>query len=178
MTGLNVNWEQIGEILVLLFVISVVFETALTPIFNWRVFARFCEGKGVKTPITVLAAVGLLWNYDIDIFKHVIDAFTTAEGTADNAQRAAVASREAAVTQGAAGSTSTFLGRIMTGLLVAGGSGAVFNIFAKLGLRNPAQLANKAKKAREEAKQQQAQAAEAPVRSSAGTSAPQSPSNG
>ena len=49
MTGLNVNWEQIGEILVLLFVISVVFETALTPIFNWRVFARFCEGKGVKT---------------------------------------------------------------------------------------------------------------------------------
>ena len=36
MTGLDVNWEAIGEILVLLFVISVVFETALTPIFNWR----------------------------------------------------------------------------------------------------------------------------------------------
>ena len=46
MTGLNANWEQIGEILVLLFVISIVFETALTPIFNWRVFAKHCEGKG------------------------------------------------------------------------------------------------------------------------------------
>ena len=32
MAGLNVNWEQIGNILVLLFVISIVFETALTPI--------------------------------------------------------------------------------------------------------------------------------------------------
>ena len=50
MTGLNVNWEAIGEILVLLFVISLVFETALTPIFNWRVFARFCEGQGVEDP--------------------------------------------------------------------------------------------------------------------------------
>ena len=46
MTGLNVNWEQIGSILVLLFVISLVFETALTPIFNWRFFAKYCEGKG------------------------------------------------------------------------------------------------------------------------------------
>ena len=167
MTGLNVNWEQIGEILVLLFVISVVFETALTPIFNWRVFAKFCEGKGVKTPITVLAAVGLLWNYDIDIFKHVIDAFTTAEGTAGNAQGATAATQEAA------GSTSTFLGRVMTGLLVAGGSGAVFNIFAKLGLRNPTQLADKAKKAREEAKEAKEQQAPA----AAGTPSTQPPSN-
>ena len=39
----------------------------------------------------------------------------------------------------------------MTGLLVAGGSGAIFNIFAKMGLRNPKELAKKAEKAREEA---------------------------
>lgn len=130
MTGLNVNWEQIGEVLVLLFVISVVFETALTPIFNWRVFARFCEGKGWKTPITVIAAVALLWNYDIDIFKHVIDAFAQ---------------------EGDVAAPSTFLGRVITGLLVAGGSGAVFNIFTKLNLRDPKKLEEKAKKAREEA---------------------------
>ena len=75
MTGLTVHWEQIGEILVLLFVISLVFETALTPIFNWRFFAKHFEGKGIKTPITIAAAVALLWSYDIDIFKHIIDAF-------------------------------------------------------------------------------------------------------
>ena len=105
MTGLNVNWEAIGEILALLFVISIVFETALTPIFNWRLFAKYFEGKGVKTPVTIAAAVALLWGYDIDIFKHNIDAFAA---------------------EGAAPSTSTFPGRIMTGLLVAGGSGAIF----------------------------------------------------
>ena len=137
MSGLYVNWELIGNVLALLFVISVVFETALTPIFNWRVFAQYCEGKGVKTPITVLAAVVLLWSYDIDIFKHIIDAFSS---TAPNVQ---------------ADSSSNFMGRIMTGFLVAGGSGAIFNIFAKLGLRNPGQLAAKAAKTREQAKQAQ-----------------------
>ena len=130
MTGLDVNWEAIGEILVLLFVISVVFETALTPIFNWRVFARHFEGKGVKTPITVLLALALLWGYDIDIFKHVIDAFAE---------------------KGASPSSSTVVGRVITALLVAGGSGAIFNIFAKIGLRNPTQLAEKAQKERERA---------------------------
>ena len=139
MTGLNVNWEQIGEILVLLFVISVVFETALTPIFNWRVFARFCEGKGFKTPLTVIAAVALLWNYDIDIFRHIIDAFADAGGG-----------------EGTAESKSTFLGRIITGLLVAGGSGAVFNIFTKLKLRDPGKLAEKAQTARKEAEAKKA----------------------
>ena len=127
MSGLNVNWEQIGSILALLLVISIVFETALTPIFNWRFFAKHCEGKGIKTPITIAAAVTLLWGYDIDIFKHVIDAFA---GT------------------GAPDSSSNFMGRIMTGLLVAGGSGAIFNIFTKLGLRSPDKLAAKAAEAR------------------------------
>ena len=130
MSSLNVNWEEIGNILTLLFVISIVFETALTPIFNWRFFAKHCEGKGVKTPITIVAAVALLWSYDIDIFKHVIDAFAGADGSTE--------------------SSSNFIGRIMTGFLVAGGSGAIFNIFTKLGLRSPEKLAKKAEDARAE----------------------------
>ena len=139
MPGLTVNWEQIGEILVLLFIISLVFETALTPIFNWRLFAKYFEGKGVKTPITIVAAVALLWNYDIDIFKHIIDAFAGKD----------------------AKTTSTFLGRAMTGLLVAGGSGAIFNLFAKMGLRNPTQLAEKAAAERERAEKARAAKAQA-----------------
>ena len=83
--------------------------------------------------------MALLWGYDIDIFKHVIDAFT---GT------------------GAAESSSNFTGRVMTGLLVAGGSGAIFNIFTKLGLRSPDKLAAKAAQARG----QVAPAAQAPAR--------------
>ena len=126
MNELSVNGEHIGNILVLLFVISVVFETALTPIFNWRFFAKHCEGKGVKTPVTIIAAVALLWNYDIDIFKHIVDAFA-----GENSDK----------------SSSSFIGRIMTGLIVAGGSGAVFTIFTNLGLRDPKKLAEKAAKA-------------------------------
>ena len=130
MSSLNVNWEHIGNILALLFVISIVFETALTPIFNWRFFAKHCEGKGVKTPITVVAAVALLWSYDIDIFKHVIDAFADGDGGTE--------------------SSSNFIGRIMTGFLVAGGSGAIFNIFTKIGLRSPDKLAKKAQDAQKQ----------------------------
>ena len=150
MPGLTVNWEQIGEILVLLFVISLVFETALTPIFNWRLFARFCEGKGVKTPFTIVAAVALLWNYDIDIFKHIIDAFTGAD----------------------AKTSSTYLGRAMTGLLVAGGSGAIFNLFAKMGLRNPKQLAEKAAATRAEAEKARAAKEQAAAAARAAQPAP------
>lgn len=137
MSGLQINWEHIGNILAVLFVISVVFETALSPLFNWRVFARHCEGKGVKTPITIVAAVALLWSYDIDIFKHIIDSFsnvTTQAGAENGAE-----------------TSSSFLGRIMTGFLVAGGSGAIFNIFTKLGLRDPKELKRKSIEAREEA---------------------------
>ena len=89
---------------------------------------QILRGKGSQNPVTVLAAIALLWNYDIDIFKHIIDAFAE---------------------QGAGETSSTFLGRAMTGLLVAGGSGAIFNLFAKMGLRNPTQLAAKAEAERE-----------------------------
>ena len=73
----------------------------------------------------------MLWSYDIDIFKHVIDAFAGTDAGTE--------------------SSSNIIGRIMTGFLVAGGSGAIFNIFTKLGLRSPGKLAQKAQGARVEA---------------------------
>lgn len=137
MSELQVNWDQIVNILMVLLVISVVFETALTPLFNWRIFARHCEGKGVKTPITILAAIALLWSYDIDIFRNIIDAFNNIS--------------EKSGAPNSTESSSSLFGRIMTGFLVAGGSGAIFNIFRKLGLRDPKQIQQKAKEAREKA---------------------------
>ena len=126
MNPLQLDWTQIGNVLGLLLVISVVFETALAALFNWRIFAQYCEGRGVKTPVTVVAAVTLLWSYDIDIFQQLIASFQSS-------------------------AQSSFFGRIMTGLLVAGGSGAIFSAFTKLGLRNPKQLQEKAKETRAEA---------------------------
>ena len=46
MTALQVNWEHVGSVLVVFLVISVVFETALTPFFNWCLFALHFEGSG------------------------------------------------------------------------------------------------------------------------------------
>lgn len=135
MPDIQADWDTIWSILTLIFIFSVVFETALTPIFNWRIFAKYCEGKGVKTPITIFAAVTLLWNYDVDIFKQIVGAFDT---TNENNQNE---------------SSSSVVGRVMTGLIIAGGSGAVFNIFTKFGFRNPEKLLEKARQAREQAEE-------------------------
>ena len=53
--------EKLIQVLFMFLVLSVVFETALTPIFNWRVFCARFDGKGVKTPLTVIAAVVVFW---------------------------------------------------------------------------------------------------------------------
>lgn len=136
MTALQVNWEHIGSVLGVFLVISVVFETALTPLFNWRFFARHFEGKGVKTPLMIVIATALLWSYDIDIFQQLVVAFRSGGAEATSTVE------------------SSFFGRILTGFLVAGGSGATFSIFTKLGLRDPKQLQEKAKAARVELQQE------------------------
>ena len=131
MEALQVDMQRIGQVLLMLAVLAVAFETALTPIFNWRIFARHCEGKGIKTPITVFLAIVLLWAYDIDIFKEIV----------------------VSVDKGSTAETS-LMGRVLTGLLVAGGSDAVFRIFARLGMRDP--TGQKAKAKEEQEKKQQA----------------------
>ncbi len=120
--------EKSGPILVKFLVLAVVFEVALTPIFNWRLFLKHCEGKGFKTPITV----GLAWlvfaTAGLDIFQDLMKAF------------------EADFPQAGFGKlASTFV----TALLIAGGSDGIFRIFARLGIRNPTERSEKAKAERE-----------------------------
>ena len=131
MESLQVDMQRIGQVLLMLAVLAVAFETALTPIFNWRIFARHFEGKGVKTPLTVFVAIVLLWAYDIDIFKEIV----------------------VSIDKGSTAQTS-LMGRVLTGLLVAGGSDAVFRIFTRLGMRDPRSQKVKAKE--EQEKKQQA----------------------
>ncbi len=128
MGGLQVNFQHVADVVMVLAVIAVAFEVALTPIFQWRIFARYCEGKGVKTPITVILAIFLLYHYDIDLFQEIIASLGKE-------------------------TQSTFLGRVITGLLVAGGSDAVFSLFTKMGIRRPDLLK---KKADDEQKKRQA----------------------
>jgi len=135
-TGIQgVNWNEVIHILGVFLVLSVVFETALTPVFNWRIFLVYFEGKGVKTPITVVSAFIVFWAHDLDIVKELLKAL--GYGIHD----------------------ANLGGRILTAFLIAGGSDGIFHIFTKLGIRNPEERKQKATEAREEC-QRKAQGAE------------------
>ena len=109
------NIDEIVRVLVIFVVLSVVFEVALTPIFNWRIFLARFESRGFKTPITVILAFLVFWRYDLDIITDLLIVLRHLEP----------------------GTGSTLGGQALTALLIAGGSDGVFRIFAKLGIRNP-----------------------------------------
>ncbi len=89
------------------------FEAALTPLFNWRVFLARFEGRGFKTPITVLLAFIVFWSYDLDVVSSLLQALGYPQAT------------------------PSLGGRILSALLIAGGSDGIVNIYTKLGIRNP-----------------------------------------
>jgi len=102
--------EDVGRVLIVFLVLSVVFEVALTPLFNWRVFMARFENRGVKTPITVILAFIVFWGYGLDIIRDLLVAL----------------GKTAEVSVG---------GQVLTALLIAGGSSGVFQIFTKLQIR-------------------------------------------
>ena len=104
--------ERVAPVLFVLLVLSVVFEVALTPIFKWRVFLTHFEGKGVKTPVTVLLALLVFWAYDLDVIRDLLVALGYA-------------------------AKKTFGGQLLTALVIAGGSDGVLRIFTRLKIRDP-----------------------------------------
>ncbi|MDU9050628.1 MAG: hypothetical protein Q3M30_17410 [Candidatus Electrothrix sp. Rat3] len=124
--GLN----NVGEVLITILVLSIVFEVALTPIFNWRLFLQHAEGKGWKTPIIIGVALIVFWSYDLDIIRNLLVAL---------GQKAEL----------------SFGGQVLTALLIAGGSDGVFRIFTKLNIRNPTERKEKAEQARAEARKKE-----------------------
>ena len=118
--------DALGEVLVAFLVLSLIFESALTPIFNWRVFAARFEGQGVKTPLTVILALLVFWGYKLDILRDVLVALRRPPEPPE----------------------ITFWGQVITAFLIAGGSDGVFRIFTKLKIRDPAARKAKAEQAR------------------------------
>ncbi len=104
--------DRVAGVLVVFFVLSVVFEVATSAIFNWRLFIIYLDGKGWKTPVTILLALAVFKSYDLDIVRDLLVAL---------------------------GYNAPFSlgGQLLTSLLIAGGSDGVFRIFTKLGIRNP-----------------------------------------
>lgn len=118
--------ENVGRVLFVFLVLSVVFEVALTPIFNWRIFMAYFDEKGLKTPIIVALAFVVFWGYDLDIISDLLTSLGKPTGI-------------------------SLGGQILTALLIAGGSSGVFQIFTKIGIRmDPEDRKKKAEEAREE----------------------------
>lgn len=119
----DVSLDLVGDALLAFLVLSIVFEVALTPIFNWRIFLKHFESKGWKTPITVGLAFIVFWSYELDVVRDLLVALGYS-------------------------ATKTVGGQILTALLIAGGSDGVFRIFAKLNIRDPADRARRTAEAR------------------------------
>jgi hypothetical protein len=99
--------------LVGLFVVATLLESALATLFNWRVYREFFNGRAVKTLVMVAVGYAVVSLFDYDVVADIINA---AGGNA---------------------ALSPALSQLLSALVLAGGSSAVYQLFTALGLRPP-----------------------------------------
>ncbi|NIO82344.1 MAG: hypothetical protein GTN68_17500, partial [Candidatus Aminicenantes bacterium] len=73
-TTIDPDLNKVIKVIFVFLVLSIVFESALTPIFNWRFFLAHFDGKGIKTFVTLVTAFLVFKSYNLDIFKDVLVA--------------------------------------------------------------------------------------------------------
>lgn len=95
-----------------LLAVATVMETALTTLFNWRLYREFFNGRAVKTVVMVLFGGIIVSVFGYDVMARII------------------------VFSGGKEAVSPVSG-ILSALVLAGGSAAVFELFTRLGLRSP-----------------------------------------
>lgn len=114
-TGL---YSEAFKALFLLFVLAVLMESALSIIFNWRPFLDSFDSRGVKTLVAVGAAYGLVALFDLDIVSRLVKVYGAGldgMGRIDG---------------------NSLPGRVLTALILAGGSSGVNNLLVALGFRS------------------------------------------
>ena len=121
---------EVGEILLSFLVIALIFEVALTPIFNWRWFIVKMDGKGIKTPLTLALAAIVIFKFELDILNDLLIAMDQIEDDHE----------------------SLWTGKFITALLIAGGSDGFFRIFKRLGIQTPEERKNEVLSDKEGAK--------------------------
>jgi hypothetical protein len=95
-----------------LFVVATVMESALTTLFNWRLYREFFNGRAVKTLVMIGVGYSIVNAFQYDVVARIIGF---AGGKAE----------------------PTISSGILSALVLAGGSAAVFELFKRLGLRPP-----------------------------------------
>ena len=125
LTRLGVTNQTI-QVLGVFLVLSLVFEVALAPIFNSKWYMARWEDKGYKTPITIILAFLVFWGYELDIVAQILESMGDKQ-------------------------VERWWGKVLTALLIAGGSSGVNTILARLGVRmNPQERTVRAQAAQQQ----------------------------
>jgi hypothetical protein len=112
--GNNEIFQKSLAALTMLFVLAVLLENAFALLFNWRVFQAYFSARGVRTIIMVAVSLLLVFQLPIDIVAGLIAAYTTNDGVPDSGP----------------------LTKVVTALILAGGSSGVHNLMYALGYRS------------------------------------------
>ncbi|MEM6484315.1 MAG: hypothetical protein AAF662_04945 [Pseudomonadota bacterium] len=126
-------WSSLADVLTPFLVLAILLEVALTPLFNWRLFAERFEGRGIKTPVAFGVAFCLTIALGIDIVADIMTALYSRSDATGPAF------------------TGNIVSKVVTAFVIAGGSDGVFRIFSRLGIRSPAERQLKADERRHEA---------------------------
>ena len=132
--------------LTMLFVTAVVLESAFAVIFNWRVFLAYFDTKGVKTIVMIVISAIVVFYFKLDIFASLLAAFSVADpGTGATAATVTTSLQEIVK------ATSDPVSKLITALVLAGGSSGVHNMMYALGFRSSRDTEETAKPASNEA---------------------------
>jgi len=108
--GDNAIYSNSLRALVILLVLAVLIESALAVIFNWRLYLALFYSRGVKTLVMIAVSALVVWSFDLDIVHTLLGVygFPSESGT---------------------------LSRLLTALILAGGSSGVYRVLVALGYR-------------------------------------------
>lgn len=114
----------IGKTIRLLFamlIIAVILESAFAVLFNWRVFLEFFDGRGIRTLVMFLAAYLVVVRFDMDFVADLLKIYLLPV-------------------------TSSIETRLLTALVLAGGSASVNALMVALNLRENRKVEDLAQK--------------------------------
>ena len=104
-------YQDIFQAIFLLFMLAVVLESALAVLFNWRPFVETFNARAVRPLVAFVVAYSFVTSFQLDLMTSIVNSatsFTYPPGLA---------------------------GKVLTALVLAGGSDGVNNILVALGYR-------------------------------------------
>lgn len=112
-------YETSLKALTILLVTAILIENALAVIFNWRVFLTYFSLRGVKTIVSFAVSYAVVLTFDIDVTGDLLGVYLAPDGVA----AADIPDR------------SNGFSKILTALILSGGSSGVNNLMISLGYR-------------------------------------------